>query len=63
MSGPKRDPVTGKFEARTYEVTVWDTINGDIVRKEWSATECELREIEDSYRDEPGIEIQYEERP
>ena len=55
--------MTGKFEARTYEVTVWDTINGDIVRKEWSATECELREIEDSYRDEPGIEIQYEERP
>lgn len=43
--------------AYRYEVTVWNTIEGDIVKKLWEATEDELGEIEDWYADEPFHEV------
>lgn len=44
-----------------YEVTVWNLQNGDIIKKVWEATEEELCEIEEQYRDEPFCNIQIEE--
>lgn len=47
----------------TFEVTVWNVTNGDIVKKAWEATSAELAEIEEQYGDEPFYEIQVEELP
>lgn len=41
----------------TYEVTVWNVTNGDIVKKLWNASEADLQEIEEYYGDEPIYEI------
>lgn len=47
---------------RSYDVTVWDVVNGDVIKSAYDADDDELNEIEEQYRDEPGIEIQIEER-
>ncbi|SCB30697.1 hypothetical protein [Rhizobium lusitanum] len=39
-----------------YEITVWDISAGDVVRKERSATEEELRQIEEIF-DDPWHDI------
>ena len=56
----------GKFlspkDIRKYEVTVWDMLDGDIIEKLWEATERDLRELEERYRDEPGVEIEIEDK-
>lgn len=39
-----------------YEITVWDTRDGDIVKKAWEATPVELDAIEEQY-DEPWHDI------
>lgn len=41
----------------TYEVTVWDLTNGDVVKKLWHASEAELQEVEEYYGNEPMYEI------
>lgn len=48
---------------RRYEVTVWNLIEGDIVKKLWDASEEELAEVEGRYADESGYEVQVEEKP
>ena len=45
-----------------YEITVWDLSNGNIVEKLWEASERDLDRIEEQYRDEPGIDIEVEEK-
>lgn len=47
---PLRDPDTGKFIARTYNVTVWGW-EGDILYREGEATESDLQKIEEMYGD------------
>ena len=47
---------------RRFEVTVWNTIDGDIVKKYWEATLDEVDEIEESFRDDPFSMVQVEER-
>lgn len=37
------------------EVSVWDNINGDVLKKLWEATPEEYDELCEQYRDEPGI--------
>jgi hypothetical protein len=59
MSGRLRDD-SGRFKARTYEVTVWNLTNGDIEKYVDAATEAELKDIEENY-DEPFYDIQIEE--
>ena len=49
-----------EHEPKTYQVTVWNIATGDIVKKLWEATEEELDEVEEQYRDEPFHEIQIE---
>jgi hypothetical protein len=49
-------------DERTFEVTVWDMTNGDIVKKRWDATSAEVAEIEEEFRDEPFREVKVEER-
>ena len=61
-----RDPDTGQFispkDVVKYEITVWNMIDGDILEKNWEATERDLDDIEERYRDEPNIEIEIEEK-
>ena len=45
-----------------YCVTVWDIQDGDIIEKIWNASQRDLDELEQRYQDEPGIEIQIEDR-
>lgn len=40
-----------------YEISVWNIVEGDLVKKLWEATEAELAEIEERYRDEPFYEV------
>lgn len=56
---PLRDPATGKFEARTYDVTVWG-FEGDILCREYEATEKRLQEIEEQYGDGESLQIDIE---
>lgn len=51
-----------EVEEPTFEVTVWDMMEGDIVLKRWDATQSEVDQIEEQYRDEPFREVQVEER-
>ena len=55
----KRKPVVkdDDDEAAIYEVTVWDTTNGDIVKKLWEATEAEVAEVEEYFANEPFREV------
>lgn len=57
----KRKPLE-EPEERTFEVTVWNMMDGDIVKKAWSATQAEVDEIEEYYGDEPLYSVQIEER-
>lgn len=45
----------------TYDVTVWNTMNGDIVKKLWSASQAELDELQEQFEDEPFCDVQIEE--
>ena len=47
-------------DVKLFEVTVWDITNGDIVEKLWRASNAELDEVEEKYRDWPFIEVQSE---
>lgn len=58
MPKAKRQP---KDDGRRFEVTVWDMMDGDIVKKRWDATQAEVDEIEEEFRDEPFREVQIEE--
>jgi hypothetical protein len=40
-----------------YEISVWNIVEGDLVRKFWDATEDYLADIEEQYRDEPFYSI------
>lgn len=40
-----------------YEISVWNIVEGDLVKKLWDATEAELTDIEDRYGDEPFYDI------
>lgn len=46
----------------TYEITVWNMINGDIEAKYWEATESEMDDILEQYFDDQLFEVQVEER-
>jgi hypothetical protein len=46
---------------KTFDVTVWNTLDGDIVKKLWSATSAEVAEIEEQFSDEPNCTVQVEE--
>lgn len=46
---------------RTFTVTVWNMVEGDIVKKVWSATADEVAVLEDQYNDEPFHSVQVEE--
>jgi hypothetical protein len=52
----KRDP-------RTFQVTVWNMMDGDIVKKLWEASIDEVSEVEEQYSDEPFMMVQVEELP
>lgn len=52
-----------KSDPRTFQVTVWNTIDGDIVKKLWEASIDEVNEVEEQYSDEPFMMIQVEELP
>jgi hypothetical protein len=45
-----------------YEVTVWDMVEGDIVKKRWDATAAEADEIREQYADDPTKSVQVEPR-
>lgn len=49
------------------EISVWDDINGDVVKKLWDASEGEYHEILDQFSDEPGhtvvVDREWEETP
>lgn len=45
-----------------YEVTVWDIVEGDIVKKRWNATASEADEIREQYADDPNKSVQVEPR-
>lgn len=45
-----------KTETR-YEISVWNIVEGDVVKKLWEATEAELADIEEWYRDESFYQI------
>lgn len=45
-----------------YEVTVWDLVEGDIVKKRWRATSAEADEIREQYADDPSKSVQVESR-
>lgn len=47
---------------QTYEVTVWDMREGDIVKKLWDADAVEMNEVRDQYIDEPFMEVHIEAR-
>ena len=59
---PKKHHKSIKGNETRYEVTVWDIINGDIVKKLWNATAEEADEIRDQFEDEPFREVVVEER-
>lgn len=40
-----------------YEITVWNTLSGDIERKWWNATEKDLDEAEEQFGDAPWLEV------
>lgn len=40
-----------------YEISVWNNVEGDLVKKVWDGTEEELREIEEYYEDEPFYQV------
>jgi hypothetical protein len=46
-----------------YEVTVWDMVRGDIIKKLWDATWAEAEGVRDWYADDIGIEVVVEEKP
>lgn len=50
-------------DERRFEVTVWNLIEGDIVKKRWDTDAAEVAEIEEYYKDEPGHEVIVEELP
>jgi len=52
-----------KDNGQRYEVTVWNVVDGDIVAKNWSATEEEVAEMETRYGDEPYFDVQVEPLP
>lgn len=54
--------VDGRGPAPTFEVTVWDDTNGDIVKKLWEATDDEVDEIREQYEGEGFYTVQVEER-
>lgn len=45
-----------------YEVTVWDMVEGDIVKKRWDAPAAEADEIREQYADDPTKSVQVEPR-
>lgn len=40
-----------------YEISVWDVINGDIVKKLWDADQRDYDDVFADFEGEPGIEI------
>lgn len=40
-----------------YEISVWNNVEGDLVKKLWDASQAELDELEEKYRDEPFYQI------
>jgi len=64
---PKLRDDLGRFQSekdiKRFKVTVWKFCDGDgdIEEKLWEASLRDIEEIEERYRDEPGIEIQVEE--
>jgi hypothetical protein len=53
---PMTDQVRGE-DPETFEVTVWDIVNGDVVKKLWRATQEDLDDLERLYGDDPQYEI------
>lgn len=45
-----------------YEVTVWNMMDGDIVKKLWNATAVEANEIREQYADDQTKDVQVEPR-
>lgn len=43
--------------ARRYEVSVWNVVEGDHVKKLWEATEKELDDLRERYVDEPFYQV------
>jgi hypothetical protein len=46
----------------TYEVEVWNIVEGDVVKKLWHAKWADVEALQDQY-DDPMYEVQVEERP
>lgn len=45
---------------QTFEITVWDIANGDIVKKYWEADSKVLDQVQEDYGDDPRFDIQVE---
>lgn len=43
--------------AYRYEVSVWNLVDGDHVKKLWEATEAELDALREWYEDEPFYQV------
>jgi len=56
---PRRSKV---IDERTFDVTVWDMLDGDIVKKIRNATESEANAIEQEFLDDPMRAVSIEER-
>jgi hypothetical protein len=50
-----------KRDDRVFDVTVWNLMDGDIVKKGWSLSPAEVAEIEEQFEDEPMCQVQIEE--
>lgn len=50
-------------DERTYEVEVWNIVEGDLVKKLWEATWEEAEALREQYADEPWYDVAVVERP
>lgn len=40
-----------------YEISVWNNVEGDLVKKLWDASQAELDHLEEYYADEPFYQV------
>lgn len=48
-------------EPQTYKVTVYDVVNGDVVKVVWEATDDDIDKLEEQYGDDGSHMIEIEE--
>jgi len=56
----RKKPLTVVEDEQTYEVTVWNDVTGDIVKKLWDANANEVEDVREQFEDEPFHSVQVE---